>query len=428
MKNLITICVTAILSAIMFSCSQKPTDPVAKALESIDSLFTERYACEKDAVEPGGTVLIIKGDSILYQKSWGYADLEKKTKIDGNTSFNIASCSKQFTAVAALKLDSEGIMDIEKSIYDVTPLALPYLPKKGEPFTKITVAHLLSHASGIPDARPRDDWNFTHFATDMESIGYIKDLKALNFEPGTEYQYINPTFDLVYMYIEKLTGMSFEEYMKKNIFTPAGMDKTLYFSPENEPNIPNMAHGYILSDPEEKNNVDSDKPAGAEVSKAQNVEIKKFGRFEECDYGEETFFATKADGGIYTSINQYAKWIAAMRDDKVINERQKSRAWSPINCVSNSKLSTYQNRPNTYYGYGWFVEQQPEFPMKVYHTGDNGGFQCYEGYYPESDVLVVILENRNDKDRWSAVKTIDELLLKANLLQAELPHTTAEAK
>ncbi len=401
----------------MLSCSHKSTDPVAKATGQIDSLFTERYACPENTVEPGGSVLIMKGDSILYQKSWGYADLEQKTLIDGNTSFNIASCSKQFTAVAALKLDNEGLMDIDRSIYDVTPLAAPYLPKKAEPFTKITVGHLLSHASGIPDARPRDDWNFTHFATDMESIGYIKDLKSLNFEPGTQYQYINPTFDLVYMYIEKLTGGSFEEYMKNNVFKPAGMEKTLYFSPENEPHIPNMAHGYVLSDPDEKSSTDSDKPAGAEVITAKDLEIKKFGRFEECDYGEETFFATKADGGIYTSVNQFARWIAAMRDNKVINARQKARAWSPKNNVSNSKFSTYQNRPNTYYGYGWFIEQQPGFPLKVYHTGDNGGFQIYEGYYPDCDVTVLVFENRNDKDRWEAVMSIDKILSEAGLLK-----------
>lgn len=406
----------------MNSCSQpKNTDPVSLAMESVDSLFTARYECDKNAVEPGGTVLILKGDSVLFSKSWGYADLEKKTKIDGNTSFNIASCSKQFTAVAALKLDSEGIMDIDKSIYDVTPLALPFLPAKRKPFTSITVANLISHCSGIPDARPRDDWNFTHFATDMESIGYMKDLQKLNFEPGTEYQYINPTFDLIYMYIEKLTGMSFEEYMQKNIFGPAEMTGTLYFSPENEPKIPDMAHGYILSETDEdKNSVDSDKPAGAVAAQApEQMVIKKFGRFEECDYGEETFFATKADGGLYTSINQFAKWIRAMRDNKVINPRQTARAWSPKIKVSESGFSSYQNRANTYYGFGWFIEQQPEFPMKVYHTGDNGGFQIYEGYYPDADVTVLIFENRNDKDRWEAVQTIDSLLLKAGLLGGE---------
>ena len=139
-------------------------------------------------------------------------------------------------------------------------------------------------------------------------------------------------------------------------------------------------------------------------------------KWKEYDYGEENFFATKADGGIYTTARDMANWIKALRDNKILFEASKSKMWLPINQVSGSTFSDYQNRPNTYYGLGWFVEQQPEFPLKVYHTGDNGGFQIYEGYYPEQDLSVLILENRNDKPRWELVEKIDAALKSAGLL------------
>ncbi|MBO4691703.1 MAG: beta-lactamase family protein [Bacteroidales bacterium] len=410
-----------IISSVMISCKKKEADPIADAMQKIDSLFTERYApIDTVFAEPGGAVLIMKGDSILFDKGYGHSDIARRYKIDGNTFFNIASCSKQFTAVAILKLANEGKLDIEKSIYDVSPLVTPYLPKKKEPFTKITPAHLMSHASGIPDTRPRTDRDFMLHCTDMQSIEYMKGLKELNFEPGTEYQYINPTFQLLYLFIEKLSGKGFEEYMKENIFTPASMGLTLYFSEENESKIPNMAHGYVLAEGGETASTDSDKPAGAPTAQ-ENAKMKDptdiKNPFIECDYGEETFFATKADGGIYTSTHEFAEWIKAMRDNKVIPLRDKEKAWSFVNTVTGSKFSGYQNRDNTFYGYGWFIEQQPGFPKKVYHTGDNGGFQIYEGYFPEKDVTVLIFENRNDKDRWDAVQKIDAILQKAGLLE-----------
>ncbi|MBO7562601.1 MAG: beta-lactamase family protein [Bacteroidales bacterium] len=423
--------------AAMTACSEKKAaDPIADAMQKVDSLMVDRYTpIDTMFAEPGGAVLIMKGDSILFDKGYGCSDIARGYKIDGNTFFNIASCSKQFSAVAILKLAEEGKLDIQKSIYDVSPLVTPYLPKKKAPFTDITPAHLMSHASGIPDTRPRTDLNFMLKCTDMQSIEYMKGLKELNFTPGTEYQYINPTFQLLYLFIEKLSGMSFDDFMKEKLFTPAKMLSTLYFSEENESKIPNMAHGYILEDGNEAASVDSDKPAGAvSYEPEKKSDDTPHSKFAECDYGEETFFATKADGGLYTSTHEFANWIKAMRDNKILPARAKEEAWSLVNNVSGSKFSTYQNRDNTFYGYGWFIEQQPGFPKKVYHTGDNGGFQIYEGYFPEADLTVLVFENRNDKDRWDLVRKIDQILKDAGLTepiakeQSEAPADTTKTE
>ena len=373
----------------MNSCTQ-PLTKEQIALQKIDSLFTKRYSPQPN---PGGAVLILKGDSIIFDKGYGIADTELNSAIDGNTFFNIASVSKQFTAVAILKLQEEGKLDINNSIYDIHPNLTKHLPKKREPFSKITVKDLMAHSSGIPDSRPRTDRNFTLTATDMQSIEYMKNLKELNFEPGTQYEYMNPTFQLLYVIIEELSGKSFEQYMREEIFSPAGMEETLYFEADRA--IPRMAHGYIA-------NNDTIAPADK--------------TFREYDYGEETFFATKADGGIYTSTHEFAQWEKALRKNTIISEALKLEAHSPITKITGSKYSSYQNRPYTSYGYGWFIEDKPNMPRKIYHTGDNGGFQIYAGRYPDKELLILVFENRNDYSRWKMVEELDKIALEAGWL------------
>lgn len=363
----------------MMSCNQNSSNPKEIAAQKIDSLFNSLY----NEGEPGGTVMIMKGDEVFFAKSYGIADMETKAPIDANTFFNIASVSKQFTAMAILKLHQEGKLSIEDNIKK-------YFPEfKGEFFERIQIKHLLSQCSGLPDNRPRDDRHFVLTATDMQSIEFFKDLEEINFEPGTNYEYQNPTFQLCYAIIEKVSGQSFEEYMKQNIFDPSGMTETVYF--EAERNIPRMSHGYI---PEDSTNA-----------------------WKQYDYMEESFFATKADGGIYTSINEFVKWEKALQDNLIIADSLKQIAHSPITTVSGSTFSSYQNRPYTSYGYGWFIEEKPGMPRKVYHTGDNGGYQIYAGRFPEKKVLVLVFENRNDHSRWKMVEQLDAIVKEAGLLE-----------
>lgn len=413
---------TTLLS--MTSCKEKCIQAEEIAAAKLDSLFNQRYAVKGEQQlskeYPGGAVLIMKGDSIIYDKSWGIANYEDSTAIDGNTFFNIASVSKQFTATSILKLAEEGKLSLDDNLDK-------YFPEFKNPlFKKIQIKHLLSHSSGIPDSRPRNDRNFMLTATDMQCIDYMKNLKELHFEPGTQYEYMNPTFQLLFAIIERVTGKSFDEFQRETIFNPAGMEQTLYFSADAA--IPNMAHGYVLEEEISKEDSDSDLTPEAIAAKAalkEQMNIKYYTpvkggpTFSECDYGEETFFATKADGGIYTSTHEFAKWEKALRDNIIISKESKELAHSKVNPVSGSKFSGYQNRPDTWYGYGWFIEEKEGMPYKVYHTGDNGGFQIYAGRFPEKELLVLVFENRNDLDRWSMVKSIDAILKETNFFDKE---------
>lgn len=369
------------------ACTQSNNE----AIKQIDEMFTAIFP---DG-EPGAAVLIMQGDEIIFDKGYGIADINTKAPIDGETFFNIASISKQFTAAAIMQLAEQGKISLDDPVSK-------YFPEyKADFWSRITIAHLLSHSSGIPDERGYLTRDQKIKGDEILATEYLKDLDHLNFEPGTQYEYINPTFVLASFIVERVTGMRFIDYVKDNIFIPAGMDKTLYFEPDKQDMIPNMAHGYEYEDvigmPEER-------PA---ARKNKDQEKNWF----EYDYGEETFFATKPDGGIYTCTHQFVNWEKALRNSTIMSEESRAEAQSPITFVSGSRWSDYQNRPNTWYGYGWFVEPATETtPEVIYHTGDNGGFKALAVRYPESRSLVLVFANRTDWDRWQVKQEIEKAL------------------
>lgn len=345
---------------------------------SLDSLFEVRYP---NAKEPGASVVIAAGDSVIYERQFGMADIKQKRKIDASTPFNIASISKQFTTIGALRLAEKGQIDINATIDK-------YFPKyKSEIWRQVKVSHLMSQSSGIPDTRPRHNRHDMIFATDSTSALYFNTLDSLKFTPGTAYDYINPTFILVARIIEQATGLPFVEYQQRNIFDPLGMTSTCYFNPDGMPD--NVAHGYVQNDK---------------------------GKWEIFEYGQETFFATRPDGGIYSTPRDLLRWEQGLRDNLIVGEATREAAYHPHTRVSGSPWSGYQNRPHTSYGYGFFIDRTPGFPKKVYHTGDNGGFQAYLAKYPDKKVVIVVLENRNDLDRWTMAREIDRILLNDGLL------------
>lgn len=370
MKNITLIIVIILIS--MQSCTSDQNNKDSIALKRVDSLFNSLYP----ANEPGVAVLILKQDSIIFDKGYGMADMEKQTPIDGNTFFNIASVSKQFSGVALMMLAEEGKLSLDDNVKKWFP------DFKADFFEKITLRHLLSHTSGIPDSRDRSDRNFVLTSTDVESYSYLKDLDSLNFEPGTSYEYMNPTFQLMYTIIEKASGEPFDTFMRKRIFDPCGMTDATYF--EVGKIIPRMAHGYLYDSLTRK--------------------------YNEFDYGEESFFATKADGGLYTSTREFVQWEKGLRENKLISEQMKLSAHSPKIAI--------KDMPYTSYGYGWFIEEKPGYPVKVFHTGDNGGFHIYAGRYPENGILYLFFSNRNDRDREATASKLDEIFKQAGWLSS----------
>ena len=340
--------------------------------QQLDDIFLPVF---NDPGAPGAAICITQHDTVLYERYLGLADLDTREPISKRTNFCIASVSKQFAAVALLQLVEQGLITLDQ------PINVAFPEFKAPFYSHITWRHLLTHTSGIPDARSHSDRNFVLYATDVASTSYLKDLDRLNFQPGTAYEYINPTFQLIYQLVERVTGVDFETYVQCHLLDPAGMTMTQYFEPQRT--ISHMAHGYT--------------PA------------KQGGGYVEFDYGEESFFATKADGALYTSITDFLKWERALRDHKVWSMATQQAAYTPH--VMIHPEANYGYSPGTGYGYGFFVQQRPARPTVVYHTGDNGGFTIYAGKIPERDIVVLIFSTRDNIDRTHLVESTLSALL-----------------
>ena len=370
-NRIIMLVAAAVMAVSALALSKKEMNQIG---QQVDAIFSQVYA---DPSQPGAAVLIQQRGKTIFERCYGKADLETGADVTPTTNFCIASVSKQFSAVALLQLVEQGKLSLQTTMAQM-------FPEWTQPFyRRITLHHLLSHTSGIPDARPRDDRHFVLTATDVPSVGFMASLREsdLEFAPGTQYKYQNPTFQLAYQIVPRYSGEDFEDYMSRHIFKKAGMKHTQYFEDGRE--MPNSAHGYRWDE-------------------AQR-------HYVEFDYGEETFFATKADGGLYTSVRDFARWEQALRDGKVWNAVSRAMAYTPH--VWLQPDANYGYQPNVGYGYGFFIQQTPGRPKIVYHTGDNGGFTIYAGKVPERDITFMFFSTRDDIDRMAIVNRVWDILL-----------------
>lgn len=346
---------------------------------ALDSMFTQMFPADA----PGAIVAVSLNDSIIYLRPLGIADMDSCRPVQAETRFNICSISKQFSAIALLKLQEQGLLSLDEPVNRIFPeFKAPF-------YSQITLRHLLSHTSGLPDLRPitPEQWaaydvaaaharyadveDYMLQSAEPDALDMFGQVQSPIFEPGTAYDYQNPTFQLVYYIVERLTGTPFEQWMAQNIFAPAGMDSTEYFSPERA--MANAAHGYE----------------------------KVRGRWQECDYGETPFFRTVADGGLYTTASDFMRWQKALYSDAIVTATSREQAHTPM-------VAT--DEPHTSYGLGFFIEEAPGRPRKIYHTGDNGGFYSYACAIPSQGISYLIFATHQGWDRLATAARVDSIL------------------
>ncbi len=367
--------------------------PPTEITAPLDSIFGELFPQE----EPGALVMVMKGDSIMYDQGFGVADLATGELVSDSTLFNIATASKQFTALAMLKLQEQGKLNLDDSLSK-------YFPNWEAPFYKdITIRQVLSHTSGLPDLRPRNEreWrnytslhrarfsrlkDYSKYALVFESLQLFANLDTLAFTPGTAYEYQNPPYQLMALIIEKVNpGVSFEEWMQQNIFDVAGMDNTQYFNTINP--FYHEAHAYRRpiqdSDPDKFFRTPS-------------------GVWEEFDYGEAYFFPTRADVGLYTSGRELMRWNKALKSGAVLSDSLRNLAQTPVIETDSAGI---------FYGMGYYIDQRPGKPHKLYQTGSNGGFTIYQANLPEDDVTYIIMATHRRWDRDEVAAKVDSVLI-----------------
>lgn len=333
-----------VFSLLAFNCKKResPLPGLVRGYEVIDSRQS-----------PGYVLQVMKGDSVLLEQMEGVEDLATRKPISAKSLFNTGSISKTFVAYAILHLAHEGRIHLNDSL-------LKYFPdfKNQGIGKKVTLYHLLTHSSGLPDNRPvQKDSLFYLTADDAQNWAPLLQNDTLHFEPGTKYEYSNPAFNALALVIQQVTGIKWQDYIKLKIFTPAGMATSTItegMHPEE-----GVCHAYLpLAD----------------------------GQWKEQDYGEEPTFNASGNGGVWSSVQELAFYEKAIRlglffEPEVLNL---AREIYP--------LPGWRDSIPSQLGLSWFIGTFAGHPMYS-HTGSQGGFTADFVSIPEEDFFYTILSN-----------------------------------
>jgi len=322
--------------------------PVKIENPPVKQKFDQVMVASFDRNGPGGVLLVAKHGTVIYQNAIGKANVELDVPLSPANVFRVGSLTKQFTAVAILQLMEKGRLELND---DITKF-IPDYPTHGN---HVSIANLLSHTSGIkdytdikglsPDIRRRK-------STVTEIISLFKD-EPMDFTPGAEFRYSNSNYILLGYIIEKLSGKSYEQYIKEHIFTPLDMSHAYYDSPEKT--IPNRLTGYVQRQGDTVVNADYFDPSNA-----------------------------YAAGALVMTAEDLFKWHMGLYRYTILKKENLEKAFTPFK-LNNGQL--------TKYGFGWELDSLSGSPA-IQHSGSINGFSAYEIYLPKEDVFVVCLSNR----------------------------------
>lgn len=326
------------------SCKQEETFQ-----NSIDRIFSSQFKAD----EPGGAIVILKNDSVVFSNVYGLADLNTKEKITTKTLFNTGSISKTFVSNTILSLALEGKLSLNDSLYK-------YFPdfKNVELAKKVRIHHLLTHTSGLPDNRRQLlDSTFLITAKDAENFAPIKLNDSLLFEPGSKYEYSNPAFNGLALIIEKVTSRKWQEIVKEKIFDPAGM-KTSVITDGSFPES-GVSHAYL----------------------------KTSSGFIEKDYGEEPTFPAAGNGGVWSSAEELIQYEQAIQRTAFLTKEMIDRSRTI------TEYPNWNSPEKPFIGYSWFIETLEDGSKMISHTGTQGGFYCDYVSIPSKGITYVMLCN-----------------------------------
>lgn len=345
MKQLL---LSILIISLLVHCS--PKEKALTFSDEIENIFSKEFNAE----EPGACVLILKGDSTLFLKSYGLADLVTKEPISSKTLFNLGSISKPFVAYGILLLRDEGKLLLDDPIGKYFPEF-----KNKSIAESVTIRHLLTHTSGLPDMRKtREDSIFYLTAKDAENWAPIMQADSLVFNPGEQYEYSNPAFNALALIIEQVSEMKWQRFMEERIFKPAGMTtSTITDGPHPETGV---SHGYV----------------------------KVKGEWLEKDYGEEPTFAAAGNGGVWSSVDELILYERAMRNAVFVSNETITESHLVV------KPQNWQGDHEPFIGLSWFIETTKAGDKIVAHTGTQGGFFAHYVSVPAKGILYVVLANR----------------------------------
>lgn len=332
-----------------------------KQINQIDSLFIDWNKPN----HPGGSIGVMKNDKIVFSRSYGLASLEYLAPNSTETIFNIASVSKQFTAMGIVLLHIQGKLSIDDDIRKY----LPELPDFGE---KITIRQMLHHTSGLRSLHAMlglAGWRADDSRTNEDLYRFMNMQRDLNFKPGSEFMYCNTGYMLMVKIIEKVTAEKFPTWMKKNIFEPLGMNHT-YVEDKYNRVVTNNATSYNKS-------IDGNYLRAVE------------------------YWGYVGSGNIHSTTNDLLKWLS--------NFYAPQTNWEEAFKLMKT-LDKLNDGSDNNYAFGLFIDKHLGNDL-IQHSGAIGGFRTYAGTYPDKKLSIVVLTNFSASSSGSKANQIHEILL-----------------
>jgi CubicO group peptidase (beta-lactamase class C family) len=351
------------------SAAQQPPQQHTQTLDAIFAPLTNEQF-------PGLAALVRKDGQTVFERGYGVRELRTHSKIDARTNFRLASFTKQFTATAIMLLVHDKKLTYDKTLTQI----FPDFPAYGN---DITVRNLLSHTSGLPDYEDLMDafekangaaWRPEHQIQDDEVLALLKKETRGKFAPGTSWSYSNSGYVVLGLIVAKVSGKSYGEFLHERIFAPLKMERTVVFQ-KGKNEVAGRAFGHS----------------------------KKGEAFEETDQSSTS--ATLGDGGIYSNLEDLAKWDDALRNHTLLTTEEMIPALTLV-VLSNGSAPHWPVEPNddnlypgkpVWYGFGWFLDPF-EHHSRMWHTGSTQGFRTVIEHFTDDNLTIIILCNRTDLD------------------------------
>ncbi|WLR58852.1 serine hydrolase domain-containing protein [Guptibacillus hwajinpoensis] len=336
-----------------------------KKLEELFSFLTKEKMFN-------GSVLVSENGSLIYDNVNGLAAIDQGKKLSEDSRFDIASFSKSFTAMAIMILKEEQKLNFE----DALEKHLPELPL---PYQGITIRNLLTHTSGLPDYIDwfEENWDRKKIASNKEVLElFLKEHQpSLLFEPGDNWEYSNTGYILLAEVVKKVSGLTFEEFLKSYIFSPLGMNHTQLLSRRINKESLELAEGYIYD--------------------RVNDEYHIPDHMDEHSY---VYFidGVRGDGVINTTAEDLYKWEQALYTNVLVTINTKNEAFKPA-VLTNGKSLGYSVglHPDgeAGYGFGWSIENNSNTGKILSHGGYCAGFHSFVIRYVDSNKSIIYLSN-----------------------------------
>src|SRR6266403_3293111 len=363
----------AVLMALLSSSSISIDVPAQVSAATIDTLFAKFVS----AHEPGCAVLVIKNGLFVLRNGYGVTDLRTLQKIGPETNFRLASLTKQFTAMAVMLLVHDGKLSYEERLTDV----FPDFPAYGK---AITIRQLLNHTSGLIDYEDIMAKQYAGISDDkipqIKDAGVLDLLKhetATKFAPGSHWTYSNSGYVVLAMVVEKRSGMSFGDFLRQRIFTRLGMRGTLAYE-RGRNDVAHRAYGHT----------------------------KTADRWSETDQSSTS--ATLGDGGVYTSLDDLAKWDAALTAHTLLTAKEMEQALTAATAANGAPLQKLDGSLAPLYGFGWFLNPYRGH-RRHSHYGETVGFRNSIQRFPDDRRTWIVLSNRAEVDASALAESVADL-------------------